>query len=145
MSWDVCVMRFSRPYASLQDMTPDERALALGDAVLVREAVAHAFPGTNWSDPAWGRWEGPWGSIEFNLGKEEPATSMMLHVRAGPEVVPGIVSLCVDNGWQAVDCSDGQFLEKKEDPARGLEAWRAFRDRVLGGETPDGSTTTPSG
>jgi hypothetical protein len=104
MSWDVCVMRFSRPYASLQDMPPDERPLALGDAVLVRGAVAHAFPGTDWSDPAWGRWECPWGSIEFNLGKEEPATSMMLHVRAGPEVVPGIVSLCVDNGWQAVDC-----------------------------------------
>lgn len=132
MSWDVSIMRFSRSYDAVEDIAEDERCLVLGAREEVHRAVLASFPGTDWSDPAWGRWESEFGSIEFNLGGDDPAESMMLHVRAGEQVVAGIVSLCKQNQWQAIDCSMGDFLEKRDDPTLGLNAWREYRDRAIG-------------
>ena len=133
MSWDVSIMRFDRSYDRIEDMPKEARPLPLGPRKSVQEAVLRVFPGTDWRDPAWGRWESAFGSIEFNLGADEPADSMMLHVRAGPEVGAAIVSLCLDNGWQGIDCSMGDFLEKRADATAGIKAWRAYRDRVIEG------------
>jgi len=133
MSWDVSIMRFSRQYKSLDDIPSDESPAHLGPRTAVHQAVCAAFPGTDWSDPGWGTWESEFGSIEFNLGNDEPARSMMLHVRAGEQVIPGIVGLCAQNGWQAIDCSVGGLLARRENPAEGLTAWRAYRDRMVAG------------
>jgi len=58
----------------------------------------------------------------------------MLHVRAEAAVVSAIAQLCTVNGWQGVDCSSGEFLEKAEHPEEGLLAWTAYRNRVVGSE-----------
>jgi len=57
---------------------------------------------------------------------------MMLHVRASNELAQPIVALCREEGWTALDCSTGEFLETAEDPTAGLNGWRAYRDRVIG-------------
>lgn len=136
MSWDVLIMKFSRPYQSMADIPQEERSLPLGSRAMVHERILRQFPGTNWADPAWGIWASSVGSIEFSLGKDDPAASIMLHVRASSEVVALIVRLCISNGWHGIDCSSSEFLEHSNDPTRGLESWAAYRDQVVRDSEP---------
>ena len=113
MSWDVLIVRYATPYAAMSEIPADERPLPLGPHALVHDSVCQAFPGTNWADPAWGRWTGPSGSIEFNLGAVDPAQGLMLHVNVDSNagVVPAIARLCAAQGWLAIDCSgSGEFI-----------------------------------
>ncbi len=130
MSWDIAIMKFTRPYGCAHDIPDDEPGLCLGSRKEVHARVNAGFPGTDWGDPAWGVWEAPFGSIEFNVGDEDPVGDLMLHVRASEAVVPLIVSLCLDNGWQGIDCSAGAFMERSLAPAQGLAMWTDHRDRV---------------
>ena len=134
MSWDISICKFSRVYASVEQIPDGERCHALGSRSEVRAAVSSTFVGTDWSDPSWGMYDAPFGSIEFNLGEAEPTEGFMLHVRAGEAVVAPIVDLCVQHGWQALDVSNGSFLEQSPIPESGLRDWLAYRNRVLGSE-----------
>lgn len=131
MSWDISIQKFSRPYACVSDIGDDEKGLPLGSRLAVQAAVSAIFPSTNWADPAWGVWDAEFGSIEFSVGSD-PAQSIALHVRAGPEVVPAIVQLCRDSGWQGIDYMTGEFIEQSALPEEGLIAWAAYRNRVIG-------------
>ncbi len=133
MSWDIAIMKFTRVFASAPDIPDDEPGLPLGSREHVQAQANAIFPGTDWVDPVWGVWEAPFGSIEFNVGDEDPVSDLMLHVRASEAVVPLIVALCRDNGWQGIDCGTGELIERSPAPARGLLAWRAGRDPMAGG------------
>lgn len=124
-------MKFSKQYTAVEDIPDDETQLSLGEQEYLHIIVTKYFPGTDWSDPVWGIFDSPFGSIEFNLGKDDPIIDMMLHVRASNEIIVPIVALCLEEGWNALDCSTGELLESAEDPTTGLESWRAFRDRVI--------------
>jgi hypothetical protein len=130
MSWDIAIMKFTRPYASPNDIPDDELGLSLGPRSEVHAQVWAVFPDTDWSDPAWGVWESEADSIEFNLGDDDPVGDLMLHVRASEAVVPRIVALCMNNGWQGIDCSAGVFVERSLVPAQGLAMWTDHRDLV---------------
>ena len=132
MSWDVSIQRFGRPYSSVEEIPENETCLLLGTRAEVQSAISSAFPGTDWTDPTWGIYDSPAGSIEFNMGNEDSNTGFMLHVRASAAVVPVIVDLCVSNHWQAIDCGSGAFLEQSSDPASGLIAWAEYRDQIVG-------------
>lgn len=132
MSWDISIQKFSRTYGAVSEISDDEKGLPLGPRPNVHAAITSIFPATNWGDPAWGVWDSPLGSIEFNVGKD-PAQSMMLHVRASSGVVPAIVQLCKENGWQGLDCGSGDFIDQAEIPDEGLMVWAAYRDQVVGG------------
>jgi hypothetical protein len=115
MSWDLTLFHFARPVTAANTIADDEPLLPLGSLADVHERVSRHFPGTDWSDPGWGRWETEWDSIEFNLGDEDPADCLMLHVRAGPDVIPRIQALCRENGWHCIDCASGGFLSSGDD------------------------------
>lgn len=131
MSWDISIMKFSQRYSDVSAIPSDEVPLILGPRLAVHERVLEVFPGTDWSDPTWGAWESAIGSIEFNLGDDDPIEDMMLHVRADEEVVSKIVRLCIANGWQGIDCGSGEFVEQTQDPASGLRAWSEHRDQII--------------
>jgi len=131
MSWDISIVKFSRTYRSVAEIAGNDKPLELGSRAAVHERVLVEFPGTNWADPAWGTWGSPAGSIEFNLGDDDPAEGMMLHVRAGSEVVDSLVRLCRSNGWQGIDCGSGDFIEQSNEPTLGLQSWAAFRDQLV--------------
>ncbi|WP_038485383.1 hypothetical protein [Collimonas arenae] len=133
MSWDISISKFSKKYTSIADIPDDEKPLEIGSLSIVHEAVLKVFRGTSWADPSWGIWDSQAGSIEFNLGHVDPASGIMLHVRTNAEVIPLIVKLCLDNGWQGIDCSSGDFIEQSEEPANGLQSWAAYRDQVIRG------------
>jgi len=124
-------MKFSQPYTSVDEIPDDEKPCNLEAIPHVHHAVLEYFPGTDWNDPAWGIFDTPFGSIEFNLGSDDPANSMMLHVRTSNEIVAPIIALCQSQEWNALDCSTGELLEHADEPTDGIEGWRAFRDRVI--------------
>lgn len=131
MSWDVSIVKFSKSYNSIEEIPADEKPLDLGTKTFVQNAVLEFFPTTDRSDPSWGIFDSKFGSIEFNIGKENPTSSMMLHVRASEEIVEPIVMLCKKNNWSGLDCSTGDFLEKSECPTSGLSGWRKYLAQVL--------------
>ncbi|MES2583941.1 MAG: hypothetical protein V4627_14560 [Pseudomonadota bacterium] len=131
MSWDVSLYKFSRIYESLDQIPDDERPHQLGSLRAVQEAVVAVFPATNWSDPVWGIFDSEIGSIEFNVGKDDPVTSLALHVRAGDAIVAGILQLCARLSCQAIDLTDSSFLDQSEHPEQGFNQWQAYRDHVL--------------
>lgn len=132
MSWDVSIQRFSRRYSFIEEIPEHEKCLPLGTRAEVQDFISSAFPGTDWTDPTWGIYDSPAGSIEFNMGNDDPNAGFMLHVRASEVVVPIIVNLCIRNHWQAIDCSGGEFLEQTSDPASGLNAWAEYRNKIVG-------------
>ncbi|GGY75051.1 hypothetical protein GCM10011613_20670 [Cellvibrio zantedeschiae] len=134
MSWDISIMKFSRQFESVADIPDDEKLQVLGTRSSVRETISSIFQGTNWSGPARGVWNSHSGSIEFNLGENDPSEGVRLQVRAGKEVAPLIVELCLSNGWQGFDYSSGDFIEKSEAPESGHESWSSYRDQVIGSD-----------
>lgn len=132
MSWDVSLTKFSQTYESIEEIPDDAQLIALGTLREVQQAVSAVFPGTDWKDPHWGVHDSEWGSIEFSTGKNDPVQGVMLHVRASETVVIGIRQLCERMGCQAIDMTDGSFLDRSESPAAGLAKWAAYRDRVVG-------------
>lgn len=132
MSWDISVCKFSRDYDLMEDIPNDERCFSIGLASDVRAKISEVFIGTNWSDPTWGTFDSPFGSVEFNMASNESVLEgFMMHVRAGEELVPPVIELVKKNAWQALDCSSGEFLEKSIVPEDGLRKWLAFRDKVI--------------
>ena len=132
MSWDISVMKFSQAYASVEVIPNTESCVSLGPSEFVRRAISECFPGTDWRDPKWGTFDCEHGSVEFNMSDKEPNQGFALHVRASAEIVPRIVSLLNQHGWQGLDCSTGDFLERAVDPEAGLAGWASYRDRVVG-------------
>ena len=132
MSWDISICKFSRFYASVEEISDDEHCYPLGSRSEVQLAISSIFVGVDWSDPAWGRYEAPFGSIEFNMGGPEPIEGLMLHVRASEAVVAPIVQLCIQHAWQALDVSNGSFLEQAAVPEGGLREWQSYRNHALG-------------
>jgi hypothetical protein len=132
MSWDVSVQRFSCVYGALKDIPHTERCFPLGSQVQVQALISKYFPGTDWTRPAWGNWDSQYGSIEFNMGTDEPNDGFMMHIRASAEVVPTIVAMCRGEQWQALDGSSGILLEQVANPTDSLEQWVAYRNQIVG-------------
>jgi len=126
------VMRLPAEIRTYDDLESSEAdpMLPLGPRPAVIRQISEVFEGTDWSDPAWGRWRGREGSIEFNVGDDDDVESVLLHVRAADEVVARIVALVTAHGWRALDTTTMEFLTAPSDIG-GVSGWRAFRDRVL--------------
>lgn len=82
MAWDVSLFKFSRRYGSVSEIASDEKLVNLGSLSEVQTTVTAVFPGTDWSDPHWGIFSSQVGSIEFDVGMQDPVQSVGLHVRA---------------------------------------------------------------
>lgn len=89
-----------------------------------------SFPDLDLNDPTWGNLEDPDWSIEFNIGREDPVESIMLHVRGGGDVVEVIRRAARALGCRALDGSSGEFIE--DGGADGWADFQAYRDSVLG-------------
>ena len=131
MSWGVSVQRFSREYNSIEDIPETERLVPLGSQAAVRALISEYFPGTDWTEPAWGIFDSLDGSIEFSMGKDEPNTGFMMHVRASPAVINPMIAMCRLHNLQALDGSSGQFLEKSTDPSGSLKQWIEYRNQIV--------------
>lgn len=134
MSWDVIVQNYGG------NPPPDDELDAppapLGSAKEIRKRIDAHLPGVAWSDELRGVYEGDEFSIEFDIGEEEPITTVMLSVHGGGDAFGAIKSFAVPNRWSLFDCSESTFLDLEGSTAEGFEGFQEYRDRAL----PRGST-----
>lgn len=132
MSWDVMVFNFrGSPPDDIENLPDDFQFEPLGKAASVRAAISQSLPGTDWSDPTWGQFEGEGFSIEFNLGNEATLDNFMMHVRGGGDAIAAILKFVVPNQWSLLDCSTGEFIDPENPSQEGWEGFQEFRDHVF--------------
>jgi hypothetical protein len=121
-------MRMPLGAADVSQIPDDFELPVLGSAAEVRERIHQVLQAVDWDDPEWGRLEGMGWSMELNLGRDDPADSLMLHVRGGGDGAVEAVQL-VAGALDAdpVDMSTGAPVV----PA-GWEEWQLYRDRTIG-------------
>ncbi len=130
MSWDVILLQIPSDIMMINDLA-DDFVSVLGAQSEIVSKLTHLFPDLNCSDPAWGVLDRPGFSIEFNIGHEDPISSIMLHVRGEDAAVEVIHDLCQYVGWRAFDTTTGEFLAFGEHSTAGLRQWRAYRDSAI--------------
>jgi hypothetical protein len=124
MSWDVAIVRIRGKFRPIEEVE-EEDYLPLGDLKAVRAAVRSAFPSAKWSNPAWAVYLGPDFEIEFPLDDVE--YGIPLHVHGTGDPIPSILKLTEANGWLAIDCSTGEFINPKNP---SYEGWEGFKSLV---------------
>ena len=115
MSWDVMIFNLGSTPPPLEQLE-DCDVRPLGPATEVRQAISARLDGVDWSDPDWGRYDGAGFSIEFNAGREDPVTNIMLRVKGGGDPVSAIKAFALPAGWTAVDVSSGDYLHLQDPP-----------------------------
>jgi len=135
MSWDISIGDFPPEIASVQDFPSDFSMKPLGTHAEIIEKICVLYPQANFSDPAWGLINGEGYSIEVNMGKKEPLTGFMLHVRGGEQAMFAVADLLDHLHLRGIDCQTSEFFVLRE----GLDSfqkWRVYRDRVVRDKTP---------
>jgi hypothetical protein len=130
MSWDVLLMNVPDNLKSSNDL-PDDYKSNLGIGVNILPTLSSIVPEIDLHDPTWGELEGDGFSIEFNIGKDDPVDTIMLHIRGGNGAINVIEHICEKTGWRALDTSIGKFIDFNQSPEKGFELWRGYRNRVV--------------
>ncbi len=130
MSWDIWVVAAETPPPPVAQMPDDWEGVPFGSLKEVREIITTHLPGTDWSDVAWGTYESPGYSLEFNIGEEDPCSSFMIHVRGGGEVVSIIEKLATIPDWCVMDTSQGEWWHHNQDKEKGWKSFQEYRDYI---------------
>ncbi len=70
-------------------------------------------------------------SLEFNIGKDDPVETIMLHVRGGGDAIAAMLKFCQPNNWSLFDCSTSEFIDPENPSQEGWEGFQEFRDKVV--------------
>ncbi len=111
MSREVVIVRIRGQFRPIEEVE-EEDFLPLGSLKDVSAAVRAAFPLAEWSNPTWAVYLHGDFQIEFSLDDVE--FGMILHVHGPGNPIPSLLKLTEANGWLAIDCSSGKFI----DPAK---------------------------
>lgn len=99
----------------------------MGPATRVRSAIDTAIADVDWSDPAHGVLDdhgAPYFEIDLGKGDDATLDGFIIHVRGPLGAADLIAHLCLVNGWAALDCAQGMFLDL-EQPERWGSTRRA--------------------
>jgi hypothetical protein len=129
MSWDISVADFGS-YASIDELPEDFRLPSLGPRASIVEKMLEVVPRANFSDPTWGLIDTEDGSIEVNIGREDPIDGFMLHVRGGPRTLDVVLGLLHALDLRGIDCQSGEFLDPDQ-ARKSFDRWRGYRDQVI--------------
>lgn len=99
--------------------------------------ISTSWPGTDWSDPAWGWFETEELATEINFQLEGEVESLMLLVRGGIDPVLRVCQLCADLGAVAIDTSTGDLLGI-DAASSGYPGWLQYRNRFVGQQRREG-------
>jgi hypothetical protein len=132
MSWDVMVFNYhGNPPADMDEMAEARDPDPLGKASAVRKAISKHLEGVDWTDPAWGIYLGEGFSLEFNMGKEDPVETIMLHVRGGGNAIAAMLRFAVPNDWSLFDISTSEFIDPENPSQEGWEGFQEYRNKVV--------------
>src|SRR6266851_6613820 len=86
---------------------------------------ASCFPVCRMVQPDVGRLSGDF-EIEFQLRGVESHSAIILHVHGTGDPIPSLLKLTEANGWLAVDCSCGEFINPKKPSYEGWEGYKGL-------------------
>ena len=130
MSWDILLMNVSDNIKSSNDLPHDFKS-NLGISADVLSILSRIVPEIDLHDPMWGTLEGDGFLIEFNIGDQEPITSITLHIRGSDNAVDIVKRICTNTGWRAIDFSTGNFIDFENNPENGLHVWRTYKNQIV--------------
>ena len=101
--------------------------------------VTEALPSVGFTDPSWGRVQGPDFSVQLNVGGIETIDAVMLHVRGGDGALAVVKCIADALSARAIDCSEGEFLDFSTPEAEAsFQPWRTYRDRAVDAGSENG-------
>lgn len=125
MSWEVALVRIRGAYRPIAEVEEADY-VPLGKPTAVRKAIKAAFPKTEWSGTDRAVFCGKGFEIEFDLEGLETANTVILHVHGTGDPISALLKLTNGNGWLAVDCSSGEFLDPKNPSYDGWNGYTAL-------------------
>jgi hypothetical protein len=129
VSWDIFIQKFPESARTIAEIPDDYCPPAIGARSRLIEQIRRVFPGADFSDPAWGIFDGPDFSIEFNVGENEIVEGIALHVRGSDSAAAAVADLLDELSLRAIDSSSGEFFARSA-ALESLRKWREFRDRA---------------
>lgn len=131
MSWDIFFVAADAPPAPSARMPEDWFSRPIGTCADLRERLSGLFPGTDWTDPAWGVYEGERFTLEFNIGENDPCDGFAVHVRGRGDAVDAVRRIAEVPGWYGADPVQGEWLHHTADPGAGWRAFQNFRSDLV--------------
>jgi len=116
-TWDVMILNFDgHAPVPLASFRPGRGPRSMGSAARVRDAVDAALASVDWSDPMRGVLDDAGAPrLEIDLGDGAGAlTGFVVHVVGRRGAAELIAHLCLVNGWAALDCGRGSYLDLYE-------------------------------
>ncbi len=110
MSRDVAIVRIRGKFRPIEEVEQEDY-LPLGNLNEVSAAIRAAFPSAEWSNPTWVVYVGPDFEIEIGLDDVESGNTIVMHVHGPGNAAPSLLRLTEANGWLAIDCSCGEFID----------------------------------
>ena len=133
MSWDIFVQDLPANARTLSDIPEDFRPTPLGKRADLIRRIKEIAPAADFTDPAWGRFDTPTFSVEFNLGHDEVVGSFALHLRGDDAAAAFVSDLLSRLGFRALDPqSESGLFEPGRVAEASLRRWRQYRDEVAG-------------
>lgn len=129
MSWDLIIQDFGS-YRRVSDIPHGFQPKPLGPKSALISRISEIAPTADFGDPAWGLIECGNGSIEINMGDEDPCESIMLHVRGGDDAFDTVATLLRELGLRAIDAQTSEFFDES-DARQSFATWTAYRDKVV--------------
>ena len=134
MSYDIFVQDIPAGAKSVSEIPDDFAPQPIGPRSEIVAAIRRAAPEVDFTQPDWGRIDTDAYSIEINLSLDDPVLSFAFHVRGDERAMFQVADILAELGARALapDTESGLF-----DVDQGTDAflrWRAYRDRVCGGQ-----------
>lgn len=117
MTRDYLVLNFDgHPPPPLAALSGRRGGHSMGSPDRVRSDVDGALVDVDWSDPSRGRLDADTVVLDFEIGGGPAVEGFLVRARGEVRKAAGLlVHLCRVNGWAALDCAAGAFLDL-EDP-----------------------------
>lgn len=131
MSWDIFIQEIPTAAQSARDIPDDFRPRPLGSRAQVLRRIQEVVPTADFSDPSWGKFDGPGFSVEFNVGEADEIECVALHVRGGDMAAGFVADLLARCGWRALDTAAESGFFDSGSAVESLRRWRAYRDQIL--------------
>ena len=131
MSWDVVMVRTKTNGEALKHIACENivpfTQTEIADAV--KNAAAALGASCDCADLSYQHLGcGGW-SIEFNVGGETEAESVMLHVRGAEEPKEAFALISSALNARLIDCGTGEFIT--QGGSGSFERWKKYRDGIL--------------
>lgn len=138
MSWDICIQDLPDGIVSVDDIPDDFVPRELGPREAIISAVQAAAP-IVLNAQGRGCIELQGGSIEVNVGEEDPCARVSLLVRGDDSVLEHIVAIVDVLGGKALDPGSDSGMFDREKALQSLHAWRTYRDQAVQATAPKAS------